>query len=77
VNNFDINKVDIWATYIHSRRPHFKIHYKKGHATSALKCSRVRANPKSGFSYEISDECKLWQLVDGKWQEVEFERFYN
>lgn len=61
---FDINKqpTEIWATYISSRKPQFKIYNRKGLATSSLHNSG---------SYYITgpDERRLYKLEDGKWVE--------
>lgn len=66
--SFDIDKqpTEIWATYIPSRRPNFKIYNRKGLATSSLY--------NSGSYYRTGpDERRLYKLEDGKWVEIDTE----
>lgn len=72
---FDINKqpTEIWATYIPSRSPVFKIYNKLGHATSSLKSTSFYSLGLHNIPYEN----KLYKLVNGKWDRVNFWHIYE
>jgi hypothetical protein len=61
-----------WATYVPTRRPMFKIHATCGHATAACKDKAVYAPDPLG--YLIPEDVKLYQRVDGLWEEVAIRR---
>ena len=64
----------IYATYIKERRPKFKLHDRLGYATAALKW---RAKSLGGRAYEVREGSQFFVLKDGKWKELEFDRFYE
>ena len=67
---FDINKqpTEIWATYVPSRKPQFKVYNREHLAKSSL------VNSGSWFRRELYEEMskeynRLYKLQDGKWIE--------
>lgn len=69
----------VWATYIPNRRPQFKLHANQSQATSALKYrSEYVEFDGCDYTYKyVPDDCTLWQMLDGKWKEIDFKRRYN
>lgn len=72
MKEFDITKqpTEIWATYIPSRRPAFKVYNRKHLAESSLR------NSGSWFVREVREGAskeydRLYKLEDGKWVEIE------
>jgi hypothetical protein len=66
---FDISKesTEIWATYIPTRIPEFKIYNKKRAATSSLRCNERLGGNTWKTCAKLRN--KLYKLVDGKWVE--------
>lgn len=62
-----------WATYVPSRRPQFKVHATKGHATSACKGKAYYVHEKGG--YLLPDEVRLYKKENELWCEVAIHRF--
>jgi hypothetical protein len=77
-DGFDPNKhLDLWATYIYSRTPKFKVHYRVSHATAAIKAASDRDLNGPWDSHIIPKSHKFYHLTDGKWVEVELREGYN
>lgn len=67
--SFDISKqpTEIWATYIPTRNPKFKIYNKKHMADASLRCNKSLGGSK--WKEKAMTDNKLYQLVNGKWVE--------
>lgn len=56
-----------WATYIPNRRPQFKVHGLRGHATAACKAKAVYCGDEDCW-WQIPDDVVLYmQDIYGKW----------
>lgn len=67
-------KAYIWATFIPSRRPQFKVHETKGQATAAIKYQSIYDD--DGM-YRIPEDIILYQQQDAEWVEVPFKKNYK
>lgn len=68
-----------WATYIPTRRPKFKVHVTKGHATSAIKSVSYISDkpPRRGrFGNDVPEDAQLFRMEDGKWVQVKLKKVY-
>ena len=67
--NFDITKqsTEIWATYIPTRRPLFKIYNKRHLAIASLNFNKNLGG--SDWKRLSEKENKLYKLENGKWME--------
>ena len=68
--------VYLWATYIPTRSPNFKVHYEFGHATNAIKHSSHFSGDSPG-AREIPVNNKLYKLVDGVWEELKLRESFS
>ena len=70
----------VWATYIPSRKPNFKLHANRGQAISALKYRATYKKismHKVDYNIEvIPEDCTPWNHNGSEWIEIEFEREY-
>lgn len=75
---FDPNKdVDLWATYVKSRQPRFKVHMGRGPAINAVKTHSDREGTWPNDYRVIPDTVLLYRLDGGNWRQVDLIRHYK